>query len=90
MVLAFELGNVWTQGVTPIVLLVIAGWLAYVLGGDEARGYISEHLLTTKCYSPTLRLDLEAVEELVRRLAWSARPLIRSRPGVLGGCGSPR
>jgi hypothetical protein len=29
-------------------------------------------------------LDLEAVEELVRQLAWRARPLIRSRPGVLG------
>jgi hypothetical protein len=44
---------------------------------------------TTESYRPTLRLDLDAVEELIRQLA-GGRPLIRSRPGVLGGCGSPR
>ena len=37
-----------------------------------------------------LRLDLEAVEELGPAARLAAGPLIRSRPGVLGGCGSRR
>jgi hypothetical protein len=44
--------------------------------------YIREPSGTTGCYSPTLRLDLEAVEELARQLAWRPGRYART-PGSL-------